>query len=147
MDDPLYTAGQDVLIPVSNLSRIIPDPAADPPDPDIFGPEPARSWCYFFQKADLARQQQDWHTIIDLYQQSRAQGFAPNHGAEYIPFIEAYAQTGNWQKAYELTVDARQTTAGIKKMLCTNWARLSELPSADANVLQQVEQTFVCSGD
>lgn len=147
MDDPLYTAGQDVLIPVSNLSRIIPDPAADPPDPDIFGPEPAPTWCYFFQKADLARQQQDWNTIIDLYQQSRAQGFAPNHGAEYIPFIEAYAQTGNWQKAYELTVEARQTTAGIKKMLCTNWARLSELPAADANVLQQVEQTFVCSGD
>lgn len=145
--DPLYTAGQEILIPVSNLSRIIPDPAADPPDPDIFGPEPERTWCYFFQKADLARQQQDWDTIIDLHQQTQTQGFTPNHGAEYIPFIEAYAQTGDWQTAYELTVEARKTTAGIKKMLCTNWARLSGLPSADAKILQQVEQAFVCSGD
>lgn len=147
LDDPLYTAGQEVLIPVSNLSRIQPEPVAGPPDPDIFGLEPAHTWCYFFQKADLARQQQDWNTIIDLHQQAQSQGFTPNHGAEYLPFIEAYAQTGDWQAAYELTVEARKTTAGIKKMLCTHWARLSALPSADANILQQVEQTFACSGD
>jgi hypothetical protein len=147
LDDPLYTAGQQILMPVSNLSRILPEPVDGPPDPDIFGPEPEHTWCYYFQKADLARQQQDWTTIIDLHQQTQSQGFTPNHGAEYLPFIEAYAQTGDWDKAYELTMEARKTTAGIKKMLCTNWARLSELPSADANVLQQVEQTFVCSGE
>jgi hypothetical protein len=147
MYDPLYTEGQDVLIPVSNLSRIIPDPAAAPPDPDIFGPEPAHGWCYFFQKADLARQGQDWGTVIKLYEQAQQNDLIAEHGAEYIPFIEAYAQAGDWQKAFDLTLKAKNTTPGLKLMLCTNWARLSGLPSADASVLQQVEQTFVCSGD
>jgi hypothetical protein len=143
----LYTAGQDVLIPVSNLSRILPEPVGGPPDPDIFGAEPEHTWCYFFEKADLARQQQDWSTIIDLYQQAQDQGLTAEHGAEYIPFIEAFAQTGDWDKAYELTLEAKSTTSGLKKMLCENWIRLAELPSADAQVLEQVEQTFVCSGD
>lgn len=146
LDDPLY-GGQEVLIPVSNLSRILPDPVVGPPDPDIFGPEPEHDWCYFFQKADLARQLQDWNSVIELYQEARDQGLTAEHGAEYIPFIEAYAQTGKWEKAYQLTLDAKSTTSGLKKMLCTNWSRLAALPSADPKVLQQVEETFVCSGE
>lgn len=145
--DPSFTAGQEVLIPVSNLSRILPDPVAGPPDPEIFGVEPERNWCYFFEKADLARQQQDWNTIIDLYQQAQGKGLTPLHGAELIPFIEANAQIGNWEKAYELTLTARSVTSGTKKMLCANWARFAELPSADSKVLAQIEETFVCSGD
>lgn len=144
--DPLYTEGQEVLIPVSNLSRIIPDPVAGPPDPDIFGPEPGHGWCYYFQKADLARQQQDWPAILDIYQEAQSKAFIAEHGAEYLPFIEAFARSGDWEHAYELTLDAKNRTPGLKKMLCANWARLAQLPSADQQVLQQVEQTFACSG-
>lgn len=144
-NDPLYTEGQDVLIPISDLSRIIPDPAAAPPDPAIFGPEPARTWCYFFEKADLARQTKDWDTVIALYKQAQQKGFRPNYGAEYIPFIEAYAQTGDWQKAYELTVAAQHVNSGLKKMLCNNWARWSEIPSPDVKVIEQAKQSLSCS--
>jgi hypothetical protein len=143
--DPLYDAGQEVLIPVSNPSRIIPDPNALPPDPDIFGPEPVHTWCYFFEKADLARQIKDWDAAIRLYKQSQQAGFTAENGAEYIPFIEAYAQTGEWQKAYELTLKAKGTSQGLNRMLCANWARLGEVPSSDANVLEQVNQTLSCS--
>ncbi|MBN2116983.1 MAG: hypothetical protein JW730_10445 [Anaerolineales bacterium] len=142
--DPRFTEGQEILIPLSNLSRIIPDPAAPPPDPDIFGPEPAHNWCYFFQKADLARQEKDWNTVIALLEQVQQEGFAPGYGAEYIPFIEAYAQTGDWQKAYDLTLAARDVNSGLKKMLCTNWSRLSEIPSADLEVVGQVRQSLDC---
>ncbi len=55
-DDPMYSDEQRALISVSNLSRIIPEPATATPDPNIFGPEPNHDWCYFFEKADLARQ-------------------------------------------------------------------------------------------
>lgn len=143
--DPLFVEGQDVLIPLSNLSRIIPDPTAVPPDPDIFGPEPDHEWCYFFQKADLARQVKDWNTVIALYKQAQQIGVTPGFGAEYIPFIEAYAQTGNWQKAKDLTFTAQKQTRGLKKMLCTNWARLSEIPSSDKKVVEQVSQSLSCS--
>ncbi len=143
-NDPLYTEGQDVLIPLSNLSRIIPDPAPALPDPDIFGPEPERTWCYFFEKADLARQAEDWDTAIALYKQAQQAGFSPGYGAEYIPFIEAYARTDNWQKAYDLTVAAQSESKGLRKMLCTNWSRLSELPSADMEVVEQAVRLLSC---
>jgi hypothetical protein len=142
--DPLYTEGQDILIPISNLSRIIPDPNAAPPDPDIFGPEPERTWCYFFEKADLARQMEDWDTVIALYKQAQQKGFSPDYGAEYIPFIEAYARTGEWQKAYDLTSAAQNEGKGLKKMLCANWSRLGEVPSADMEVVERAMQSLAC---
>jgi hypothetical protein len=143
--DPLFIDGQDILIPISNLSQIIPDPASAPPDPNIFGPEPAHTWCYFFQKADLARQVKDWNTVIALYKQAQEMGATPGFGAEYIPFIEAYAQTGDWQKSNDLTIAAEDRTPGLKKMLCANWSRLSGIPSSDMKVIEQVKQSLSCS--
>ena len=143
--DPLFVEGQDVLIPISDLSRILPDPTASPPDPNIFGPEPEHRWCYFFQKADLARQTQDWDTVIALYKQARKEGLTPGYGAEYIPVIEAYAQTNDWQKANDLTIAAHDQTPGLKKMLCANWQRLSGIPSPDIKVIEQVKQSLSCS--
>jgi len=142
--DPLFTEGQDILIPISNLSRIIPNSAATPPDPDIFGPEPDHKWCYFFQKADLARQVKDWNMVIALYKQAKQKGFNPGFGSEYIPLIEAHAQTGDWQKAYDLTLAAQVMTPGLNKMLCAHWSRLREIPSSDMEVIEQVKQSLSC---
>ncbi len=144
-NDPYFTEGQDILIPISNLSRIIPDPVAGPPDPDIFGPEPVHTWCYFFEKADLARQIKDWNTVIALYKQALHKGLAPDYGAEYIPVIEAYAQTGDWKQAYDLTLLAQRKGQGLNKMLCANWSRLSKLPSADPQLVEQINQSLSCS--
>src|SRR5258706_9756343 len=144
-DDPLFFDGADIVMPVSNPSRIIPDPKAVSPDPNIFGLEPAHRWCYFFEKADLARQTKDWNNAITLYEQSKKAGYAPNFGAEYIPFIEAYAQVGDWQKAYDLTLAAQKLTRGTRKMLCANWLRLSGLPSANTKVIDQVKRSLKCT--
>jgi hypothetical protein len=115
-----------------------------PPDVDIFGPEPAHTWCYFFQKADLARQIEDWDEILALYAQAQQMGLSPEYGAEYIPLIEAYTQTGNWHKAYDLTFAAAELTPGLKRMMCANWVRLSRLPSADMEAAERVDRTFSC---
>jgi uncharacterized membrane protein YidH (DUF202 family) len=145
--DPLYTEGQDALIPISNLSLILPDPDAVPPDPDIFGPEPERTWCYYFEKADLARQTEDWDTVIALHKQAQQAGFVADYGAEYIPFIEAYAWAGDWQKAYELTIAAKKESKGLERMLCANWMRLRDIPSADAEMIERAMQFLACSGN
>lgn len=142
--DPLLADGRDKLIPISNLSRVLPETESVPPDTDIFGPEPAHTWCYFFQKADLARQMKDWNRVLDLYKQAQRLGFNPEYGAEYIPFIEAFAQTGEWQKAYNLTITAEELTPRHKKILCSNWVRLAELPSADLMIIKQVDQSLSC---
>ena len=142
--DPLLHEGHDKLIPISNLSRIIPDPAPVLPNSDIFGPEPEHTWCYFFQKADLARQIQDWDQILGLYADAQQMGFSPKYGAEYIPFIEAYAQTGNWATAYDLTIAAQKLTSQHKRIMCANWIRLGKLPAADMKIVNQVDEVFSC---
>ncbi len=142
--DPMLHEGHEKLIPISDLSRIIPDPEPVPPDMDIFGPEPAHNWCYFFQKADLARQIEDWNKVIALYEQAQGLDFTPGYGAEYIPFIEAYAQTGDWQKAYDLTIAAQKLTPQHKRIMCATWVRLGKLPSADMKVVEQIDQEFSC---
>lgn len=144
LHDPLLHEGHDRLIPLSNPSRIIAEPAPVPPDTDIFGPEPAHTWCYYFQKADLARQAEDWGEVIELYDQTQRLGIEPGYGAEYIPFIEAYARMGDWQKAYDLTVAADALTPSHKRMLCVNWVRLSRMPSADLNIFERIDQYLSC---
>jgi hypothetical protein len=142
--DPLLDEGSRKLIPMSNLSRIIPESASVSPDTDIFGPEPAHTWCYFFEKADLARQMKDWNEVLDLYQQAGQLGFSPRYGAEYIPFIEAFAQTGDWQKAYDLTIAAEKLTPRHIRLLCSNWAGLAKIPSADMTIVEQIDQKLSC---
>ena len=144
MDDPLLNEGQDMLIPLSDLSRIIPDPEPVPPDVDIFGPEPTHTWCYFFEKADLARQTNNWNEVIAIYKQAQQLGVYPKYGAEYIPFIEAFAQTGDWQKAYDLTIAADELSPRQKKMLCANWTRLGKMPAASIKMVERVDQVLSC---
>ena len=67
-----------------------------------------------------------------------------NMAPEYVPFIEAYAQTGNWQKAYDLTLAAQKLTSNLETMLCDNWSRLNQLSSPDVKIIDQVKQALSC---
>jgi hypothetical protein len=143
--EPFYAQGQQQLVAVSNVTRILADGAASAPDPGIFGPEPAHNWCYYFEKADLARQKQDWQSVLMLDRQARAAGFKPGFGPEYLPFIQAHAETGNWQKALELSRAAKDTVAGMDPVLCGTWAQLASLPSAPGDIVEQARQEFACT--
>lgn len=144
MYDPILNAGHQKLIPISDLSRILPDSGTFSPDTDIFGTEPAHTWCYFFQKADLARQMQDWNEVVALYEQTQELGFTPKYGAEYIPFIQAFAQTGDWQTAYDLSIAATELSPRHKRLLCSNWDRLGDLPSVDMDIFKKIDQNLGC---
>jgi hypothetical protein len=81
--------------PYSKVENILPDakPAAPPQPP--FPAEPAHGWCYYYQKADLARQQGDWQAVARLGDEARKQKLAPNDAIEWLPFVQAYAFTGD----------------------------------------------------
>jgi hypothetical protein len=127
-----------------------PDQAAHP-DEQIFGAEPAHSgWCYFFEKADLARQSGDWAQVASLGDQAFAQTDYPNDPSERLVFIEGYAHTGNWARAHSLTRETRQITAAMQPMLCRLWQRADEsTPSspAKAATLQSVRAELQCPKD
>ncbi len=105
-------------IPLSNLDRIITEPDVQSQPPlDIIGEEIDHGWCYYFEKADLARQIADWDTVITLKEQADLSGAAPRIPSEWLPFFEAYIRTENWEQVQtiinnSLAVDEKYT-AGI----------------------------------
>lgn len=85
---------------------------------------PEQDWCYYYTKADLAAQYQQWEEVTHLWELARQDNLKPGHGFEYLPFIEAYAQQEDWETASEMTITAQKTAQGIHPLLCTVWNRI-----------------------
>jgi hypothetical protein len=126
----------------------VPSDLAAHPDEQIFGVEPAHSgWCYYFEKADLARQLGDWAQVASLGDRAFSQSDYPNDPSERLVFIEGYAHTGNWTRAHELTQKTRQITAAMQPMLCRLWQRIDESTSSSPTkvaTLQSVRTELQC---
>lgn len=60
-----------------------------------FGAELPRGWCYYYQKADLARQQGDWAEAARLGDEALERALTPNDPIEWMPFLQAYAFLGD----------------------------------------------------
>lgn len=93
---------------------------------EILEIEQPEDWCYYFQKADLARQLGDWSAITDLWNQAQLRGLTPQHGMEYLPFIEGFARQGKWGLAVALSKRANQISRSMNKALCPLWESLIE---------------------
>ncbi len=108
------------LTALSRLETIITDPAqaALPPE-RFFGPENRNQWCYYFEKADLARQKQDWAAVIQLYDDALKLDFGPNGTSEYVPLLEAYLRSDQVEKAYQLHDQLFDWFPGDRAHWCT----------------------------
>lgn len=73
------------------------------PPQAIFGAEPTHGWCYFYEKASLARQRGDWQEVVRLADEAISKGYRPEDRMEWLPMIQAYAYTGQTDKAGKLT--------------------------------------------
>ncbi len=134
------TAASQTCSAISDESNILAAPEVTP-NPAVFGAEPAHTWCYYFEKADLARQLGDWQTVLQLKAQVDAHAFTPGIGAEYFPFIEAYAWTGQWEQAFNLSVTASGIGPGPGVALCNLWQSFQEIPSAAGSNAEQLSFT------
>ena len=143
-DQPFYAQNQEQLTAVSNVSRILRGSSASGPARDVFGAEPPHTWCYYFQKADLARQFGDWDAVVRLEREAAAGGYTAAFGPELLPFIEAHARSGDWHGALELSLQAQTIVDEMEPLLCSTWTRLSRLPAPDADALQAAREAFAC---
>ncbi len=117
----------------SNLGQIETSPAqAVTPPAEIFGREPPHDWCYYYEKAALASQIQDWNTVASLAQQAAQAGLDTHYGTELIPFIEGYAHLAQWQPAYQYTRQALHIDGNrYYPFMCALWQTLNdEMPAA-----------------
>jgi len=137
--------------PLSNLDVISPEQVAGLPS-HIFGPQPEPDWCYYYEKADLARQFGNWKQVTALGEQAFALGkrlYAVN-APEYLPYIEGFAYTGDWSRAVSLTHEAYKLTARMERILCDTWRRVTantpESPERRA-ALDQIQGNYHCFGE
>jgi hypothetical protein len=93
--------------------------------PEIYYPEPVYTWCYYFEKADLARQLKDWNQVVKLGDKAFGLDDYPNDPVERFVFIEGYAHDGQWDKAMELTMVSYKVSKDyVEPLLCKLWNRI-----------------------
>ncbi len=151
--DPYIEAGNYTLPPylrkamvLSTTTPILPEGQPHLPEA-LFGRQSETSWCYYFEKADLARQFGDWQQVIELGDLGFASGDYPNDPIERFPFIEAYAYTGDWQRALEQSRQAGQIAPVYEVLVCRLWERIEAQtqPGAERNAaVQSVQQEYRC---
>lgn len=91
-----------LLAPFSHIDQIEADADSLSPLPEVFGPEPPRNWCYYCERADLARQRGDWAEAARLGDLARDAGLRPSDRSEWMPFLMAYVVTGREETAREV---------------------------------------------
>ena len=140
--NPAIDENHDLIIPLTNQSQIL-NQSDDLPDPIIFGQEPTHDWCFYFEKADLARQAGDWSQIDQLMSEAKSLGFSPKSGTELLPALEAAYQQGLWSEVLAFGQQIISMNSANDKFLCSQLNRLSRdaeksIPGEYQNGLSQI---------
>lgn len=132
---------------LSQADQILIEPSAHMPE--IYGPQPAHGWCYYFEQADLARQLQDWEQVVTLAKQAFALNDYPNDPLERFVFIEGYAHVGDWERALALSQESYRVSKNVVgPLLCRLWKRIERTTTASPEkekVVRQAMTLFVCN--
>ena len=156
------------LIPENSLMRyaarisdprlIIEEPRARMPE--FYDPEPEHDFCYYYQKADLARQLGEWDMVVEFADIALAFEVHPYEPAEHLVFIEGYAHAGQWERAIDLSKRGYDySNEFMGRVLCQLWERIEAetagSPESDAlsgetesnriEALAQVQSMFACN--
>jgi hypothetical protein len=104
------------------------------PPREVFGDEPSHTWCYYYQKMDLARQMNDWQTAAKLANEAISLGFEPRDVSEWLPALEAYVHMNDTKSAKRLANLIRVDSTAYKS-LCTQYKDLRGVPAEYDRVL------------
>ncbi|GAP19853.1 hypothetical protein LTAR_00036 [Leptolinea tardivitalis] len=124
---PNLDDSESELLSISHPDQIITEAASKSLPSELFGSEASHGWCYYFQKADLARQSGQWQKVLDLHHAAVNSGLGPKNGTEYAPIIEALGHSGSWEEARKLTNRAVELTGNAKPYFCQIWDSLKTL--------------------
>jgi len=115
---------------ISNLDRILNvAPEEGPHSYQIIGEGQDQSWCFYYQKAELARQFENWDEVVSLWEQASKEGYKAGNGLEYLPFIEGLARRDELETAEYLTYEANRITRQMRPVLCSVWDQIArEVP-------------------
>jgi hypothetical protein len=137
--NPYLTELTRAMLPISNLERIMPNSALGYPPEELFGKEPEHTWCYFYEKAELAWQYQDWTEIVRIGDKLGANDFTPkadvsNSPREWWPFIVGYAHNGQVRRAIELSQQSLQQDKRYHEAICKLWTSMQDVPEVGIGI-------------
>jgi hypothetical protein len=132
---------------LSNRDQILD--SSDAAMPKIYGPEPEHGWCYYFEKADLARQFGKWDEVVSLGDKAFKLTDHPNNPVERFVFIEGYAYTGDWDQALKLSKESYKVSKDhVGPLLCRLWQRIETdtVESAERSAaISEARNMFACN--
>ncbi len=131
---------------LSSSAWITPDQTAIMPQ--VYGPEPTHGWCYYFERADLARQEGDWQRVADLGRIAFDLNDHPNDPIERFVLIEGYAHVGDWNQVKQLALASYKVSPSyVGPLLCKLLTRIDrDIPSSSdkASSLNDLRTKFSC---
>ncbi len=128
------TAPQEIIrnaLPLTRWEWILPQGVSHLPE-ETFGAPPSGTWCELYEKADLARQVGDWARVVTLWESAQSAELWPLDAVEYLPFVEAYAHSGDWEQALEFSREAARPGSQYPGMVCRLWERIERETFANA---------------
>jgi hypothetical protein len=130
---PVYANSEALLTrqvaEYSHIDRILTTGKAPVPPAAIFRTEPEHDWCYYYQKASLARQKGDWEEIGRLYKQVNELKLNTNDKSEMFPFLEGLVNLGRYDDARSLYKKQIKGSVETRTTACAALARNPGYPS------------------
>ncbi len=106
---------------------------------------PQNTWCYYFEKADLAQSQGKAAEAITLFDQAIVAGLEPVEGIELLPFIKAYTALGQISSAVQISQAMTAKNYLTQPMLCQFWGdTLAANPAMGSSEIAEVYNPNLC---
>jgi hypothetical protein len=134
------------ILPISHKKQVLTD--SNPPAalPDFLSGPAEQSWCYYFEKTDLAVQKQDWQAAVNYTDEAFSLSLEASDPIEYLPALEGYAHLEKWEKAGELTHRILENSAN-QPIVCNRLKLIGQSlsPTLDRNPLDSLMESSGCN--
>lgn len=111
----------------------------------IIDTSPQKTWCYYFEKGDLAQSKGKYQEAVAYYEQATSEEIVPLESIEFLPFVKAYIKLGRIEEAVELTAESYRRSTLSNQAICQVWHdALEENPEIPLDKLESVYNPDIC---
>ncbi len=139
--DPGYI---QLIAPYSKIDNVVDQAAPVIPRKAIYGPEPTHKWCFYYEKMDLAIQENNWGQAVSIGNKALELGLHPEDQSEWIPLVMAYAVQGD-ANGIKATATKINGVPFLRFETCQLFSNIKNQPSYSPEIQTLLSQTF-CHG-
>jgi len=132
-------------ISFSKIDLIAEQPVHTPFSP-LFRQQTTKTWCYYFEKADLARQFGEYEEIERLGDAVINSSQSPRIASEWLPFLEGYLWGANWERSKWIIENIQSSKGNFSSGMCYTLKRIRNDPDYPyQNELSEIILAYNCS--